>query len=607
MDRRHRKEEDRVAEMLSAGERILLDGGVYGKARCARRSDIESFIIDAALRCGEFLRLGPGEIQTIDPGSIGLFSTPRGLPIPMNFETAGTLVLGASGSGKTESVIQPAAFSAIERGMTAVYLAAKGRKHSLLLQAQAKKAGAKFVLLAPCDPAVGLGFDALEGSATTAGARRLAESIVNSPDARQQEDNWVQRWLYALVTRMVELIATKFPPHKRTLGYLHYVGSTRQRFRSFCEEADDQGLSEFHTSLVSDNKNHETVWESFRREVLGKLESCLGFLSNPEFKPSSIGAEEQQVIVVELNPAETQAAEIGAMVVEQILSAALIQASKSTTGRLPRRILFAIDEAGLALLPSLPAAVNFGRESGLGFLLGAQSLVQFERVYGNRAASLVAGFRSIIGLGDLDLPTSRYISERAGVCTVAVPSVHLDDDSNVISRSFTLQARPLLIHTDLARPPHPQLGRHGTFLLPNLPPFQAYLTPIGKDPVWSDLVRQAPSQCVQLREKPLAVVQYQKQALGDDATIDEVREFAGYGAAEADTRAWFDSLAFDQQRLIAKAVHRKGNAATLDLFRTAQQRVDRSTHYHVDIVLAYFEFICEKQRIIKNSKALNAL
>lgn len=602
MDWQRRKEEHWVAEILSAADKIVLEGGVYGAARNARREEIEDFVIEAALRNSDFLRLGPAEIHTIETGSRGLFATPRGLPIPMNFETAGTLVLGASGAGKTESVIQPATFSAIERGMTVVYLSAKGRKHSLLLQAQAKKAGAKFVLLAPCDPAVGLGFDALEGCTATAGARRLAESIVTSPDARQQEDNWVQRWLYALVTRMVELIVTKFPTQKRTLGYLHYVGSTRQRFRSFCEEADDQGLSEFHTSLVSDNKNHETVFESFRREVLGKLESCLGFLSNSEFKPSSIGAEEQQVIVVELNPAATEAADIGAMCIEQILSAALILSSKSSTGRLPRQVVFAIDEAGLCLLPSLPAAVNFGRESGLGFLLGAQSLVQFERVYGPRAASLVAGFRSIISMGDLDLPTSRYISERAGVTTVAVPSVHLDDDSNLISRSFTLQARPLLIHSDLVRPPHPQHGRHATFLLPNLPPFQAYLTPIGKDPVWSDTVRQAPSQSVQLREKPLALVQYDKQQLGDDSTIDEVREFCGYTAADAASQAWFDSLGDDQQRLIAKAIHRKGNAGSLDLFRTAHQRVDRSSHSCFEIVLAYFDFIVERNRVIRSRK-----
>jgi len=172
MDQQRRKKVDRVAEMLSVADKIVLDGGIFGTARRARLSEVENYVLDAAVRGEDFLRLGPAQIEAAD--SVGLFATPRGLPIPLNFDVAGTLVLGASGAGKTESVIQPAAFAAVERGLSVVYLAAKGRKHSLLMQAQAKNIGARFSLLAPCDPDVGLGFDALEGCLTTAGARRLA-------------------------------------------------------------------------------------------------------------------------------------------------------------------------------------------------------------------------------------------------------------------------------------------------------------------------------------------------------------------------------------------------------------------------------------------------
>lgn len=99
---------------------------------------------------------------------------------------------------------------------------------------------------------------------------------------------------------------------------------------------------------------------------------------------------------------------------------------EQTGGSLARPVKVILDEFPvLGKLDSVAAGVNLFRKRRIGFLIAAQTLSQFELVYGRPAAeAMLAGLATQIYFGSCDAITARFVSDALGMTTERLPMPH---------------------------------------------------------------------------------------------------------------------------------------------------------------------------------------
>jgi hypothetical protein len=461
----------------------LVPNGPFGSVTLATTADLQALEARASEDPAQHVRLLEAYMVAHDRQPAVVPTT--GLALPLGTTSPNLLVIGRSGSGKTEKVIFPSVMHALQEGWSVCILNLKGRRQTRLLQhlTQACGRGDEFRLLAPRSPDRTLAFNPLTVCTDVPTASQLAECLVNSAGARSRHEGGA--WAYNQAQTFLKFGILALACHHggpRTLIDLRRVILGGQFTAFATAHAHYPALQRF-ASYVAENTNGVTVSETVS-EVTSFIDDVAPFVSGDEFRMESF-ARAGGVLVIEIEEQHVDNLRVISTVLISQLINALQSARGTDAGCLPRKTLIAIDElAATGPVPGLKTALHTCRDMGLSFVAGAQTIAQLPAIYGPDSDVVIAGFQTKIALGGgLDLPSAEAFSRWSGMGTIAVPtSLAPDDDGGGISvlGGWQFLPRQVLLPGDIGTPRnHPQLGPPATILSGDglTPPFQAYLTP----------------------------------------------------------------------------------------------------------------------------------
>ncbi len=237
--------------------------------------------------------------------------------------------------------------------------------------------------------------------------------------------------------------------------------------------------------------------------------------SSNEFTPTEL-LDRPTVLVIEApSHALGKVAPALNLFLQKLLRMFAHAAESSPGGRLPRRVHLFLDEfCNFGTIPDYAASANTWRSRGVSCMACVQSLGQLGEVYGDAAESVLTSFNTIIFQPPVMQADSRYASNLAGTTTLVHPRIVerrtlLADETTIarhVERSEELVSRPLLLPEQINQsPPHPVLGRAALVALPGKTPFFAWFRPAYELPQWRKKVMRAKSQsrAIALRKVPL--------------------------------------------------------------------------------------------------------
>jgi hypothetical protein len=203
-------------------------------------------------------------------------------------------------------------------------------------------------------------------------------------------------------------------------------------------------------------------------------------------------------------------------------------AERSPGGVLPRLVSLIIEEFASAVgrIPDFDRFANTVRTRGVSVTASVQSIAQIRKEYGDEADSLLAGFCTKMFFPNLTISDAEYASSLFGNVTVEYreKTVHREENAAyteefATDESVKIVKRPLLTPHEIRRPcRHAELGAAITLDLPDVPGFQAFVTPAYQLAKLSAVMKKAASKdkLGQLRAVALPEIERRQVAVNAD-------------------------------------------------------------------------------------------
>ena len=338
-----------------------------------------------------------------------------GLALPIDEARCHSLVLGATGSGK--SLLLGAAAVGIHAEIRrnpdarAVYYDRKGE-----LLARFMAMSAEPVLIDPFDKR-GVGIDFARDATTPSDFQQMAAALI--PTAHGKEETF---WINAprsILSAVLENLA-HFNPGTWSLGEALRIMHSADRIAEMLGRRLE--TAEVWNSLRGDAKTEANLMASIvsllkRFEVVAALwERSSKQLSIREWATRGNG-----MLLLRSHPNRSEVLEPIYRLILNTLADETLSLPDSTT----RRTFVVLDEArSLGRIPTLYALVNEGRSKGVCVTLGSQSIEGLQEVYGEKAAAEILGqLRTKIFLRCDSAHTAKWIEDHIGQVQYLVESV----------------------------------------------------------------------------------------------------------------------------------------------------------------------------------------
>jgi hypothetical protein len=490
----------------------FLGDGPYGNGVPAGSADLARREAAADDAPEDHVRLLPSFAIAHDPkpGVVGSL----GLPLPLGRQSPNLLVIGRSGSGKTESVTFPSVVHALEQRWAVVVINVKGQKQTRVIRrlAHAFGRGDEFMLVAPRSPDRSLGYNPLATCTGIVRAKRLAEFLVSAAGgpSRHEGGVWAYNQAADFLKFAIEAMGRDLPAKACTLPYLRdvIVGGFYEDFARMHRRSPFLRGFARH---VERNSNGETVANTVA-ESTAFVDELAPFLGTHEVDFGAF-ARNGGVLVVEIDGQDiVHLRVVIALLLGDLLHALQETARSSPSSCLPHKTLVAIDElAAAGPVPDLPNLLHTCRDMRLSFVAGTQSLAQLPAIYGRDGDTVASGFQTKIALGGgLDMVTAELISRATGMATCIAPTaIGPDDDGGLaVLGGWQTFARPVFLPGEIANPrPHPLLGPAATVVSGDgaTPAFQVHLAPAYGHGALARLAKEAAAEPpgADRRPKPL--------------------------------------------------------------------------------------------------------
>jgi hypothetical protein len=436
------------------------------------------------------------------------------LPLPLGVESPNLLVFGRAGSGKTQSVMLPAARHALESGWSMAYVNVKGIKQTRFLRRMVNRYGRSAQTIAPTKLNRTVACTLIEGCSSLAASKEVAEAMVANSARRSRygEGAWAYNQAEEFLQHAIAAICTNLPKSRRNLTEIRKVvqSSLYQEFAD--QHTNFPMLKRFARYVAEGNKNAETITSTIA-ECTAFVDEIEEFLSRSEFSFESF-AQQGGVLIIEIDQADVRRLRpFVTLFLTRLKSSLQRKANSCATGCLPNKTVFIIDElVASGPIPGLAEDLHTCRELNFSFVAGAQSISQLATIYGDDAQVVLDGFQTQIAIaGGLDWVTAEHLSRRSGISTIALPGVHEPGESDgdiAVSRHWQLSSRPVYLPSEIASPiEHPHLGMPATIVVGDgkTPAFQAYLTPCHQDGALAKMMDDVVTLTVDddLRKAPL--------------------------------------------------------------------------------------------------------
>jgi len=326
-------------------------------------------------------------------------------------QARGMVLFGPTGTGKSQAGILPLTADAMQGGQSLVLLDPQGELLPYVLD-YARVTGHQVVVHDPTDPALPR-YNLAHGVRRVSDAQAIAKVLVSGVDFWSRS---AQNLLAGCLLRFDSLGAIL-----KALDDLEDLAGILTR--------EDDGAANtaraFAGSVRAGDRSAPGVVATLQA-------STLGAWAEPDVQAATAATDftaemliDSPTVLILRSPGrymKVYGPYLGAVLQRLILDLDTL-GEGSPGGMLPRPVKIVIDEFPvMGRLEGVVEAVNLFRKRRISIVLAAQTLAQFELVYGRAAAeALIAGLATQVYFGSCDATTARFVSTTLGRATERVP------------------------------------------------------------------------------------------------------------------------------------------------------------------------------------------
>lgn len=351
-----------------------------------------------------------------------------------------TLIIGATGSGKTRTIIHPTIWELANAGESMVLGDPKGELY-IGTKDYLKSKGYNVIALDLKDPQLGNQWNILDSvnKAVKDGdirkASSLSRSIANILSANSDGSRSIggdEIWTLgasSIINALILITAMEsdFEKQKNMATVYHLL-------ETMCA-TDKNGNTPLIKYINSLDLNHparvafttaKVSPEKMKASFFGTIASKLAIFADEEI--ADMTSKQDHVLeetginktaVFLIIPHEDSTNNVLATLYIDQLYQALVKLSDKHGGRVPRRVNYILDEFGnLPTLPEFTKKLTIARGLGIRFTIAIQGIDQLKRLYRNDVGTILGNCNTWIYLSTGDPDTLKLISEKTGKYTI---------------------------------------------------------------------------------------------------------------------------------------------------------------------------------------------
>ena len=367
------------------------------------------------------------------------------------------LVIGSTGSGKTETIVKPMVNLLAKKGESMVITDPKGEIYKYCAS-YLKEQGYKIVVLNFREPQRGNSWNPLtvpfkyyrDGNQDKAIEllNDIALNIIYDPSNKNESDFWEKAsaaYFSALALGLFK-DATEKEVNLNSINVMSTVGEERYAMSNYIKEyfgMKGEGSTEYLSASAVINAPNDTkggLLATFRQKIqlFTTVPVLSEMLSYSDFNMKDIGKDKTAVFMIIHDEKKTYHS-LMTIFIKQCYET-LIDVAQENGGKLPVRTNFILDEfANMPPLKDVDAMVSAARSRDIRFTFIIQNFAQLNDVYGDNVAEIIKGnCGNLVYLISTEMKALEEISKMCGEVKVTD-----DKDKNA--------TRPLISITDLQK------------------------------------------------------------------------------------------------------------------------------------------------------------
>ena len=396
------------------------------------------------------------------------------------------LMIGASGVGKTAYFLYPNLEYTCASGMSFLALDSKGDLARNYGAVASKYYGYQVSVVDLRNPTCSDGYnlltlinrymdlavanpDDLKSRAKSEKYAKILSNTIINPSGDESiygQNSYFYQAAEGVLTATILLFAEHLPPTKEQPGERRHIVSVFKLVQDLLEPSRVKGKSHFQLLMAKLPPDHKARWfsgsalttaEQSMNSVMSTVLSRLNAFLDSELEQvlcfdNVIDAERmarEKCAVFLILPEEDVTKHFMASLMVQALSQELFYVADKNGGRLPRRVIFFMDEFGTMPPFNVLPLFSAGRSRRLTLVPIIQSLAQLEKNYGKEGAEIIVDNTqdTIFGGFAPNSQTAEVLSKALGNRTVLSGSV--SRGKNDPSQSLQMMERPLLTPDEL--------------------------------------------------------------------------------------------------------------------------------------------------------------
>ena len=367
------------------------------------------------------------------------------------------LVIGSTGSGKTETIVKPMVNLLAKKGESMVITDPKGEIYKYCAS-YLKEQGYKIVVLNFREPQRGNSWNPLtvpfkyyrDGNQDKAIEllNDIALNIIYDPSNKNESDFWEKAsaaYFSALALGLFK-DATEKEVNLNSINVMSTVGEERYAMSNYIKEyfgMKGEGSTEYLSASAVINAPNDTkggLLATFRQKIqlFTTVPVLSEMLSYSDFNMKDIGKDKTAVFMIIHDEKKTYHS-LMTIFIKQCYET-LIDVAQENGGKLPVRTNFILDEfANMPPLKDVDSMVSAARSRDIRFTFIIQNFAQLNDVYGDNVAEIIKGnCGNLVYLISTEMKALEEISKMCGEVKVTD-----DKDKNA--------TRPLISITDLQK------------------------------------------------------------------------------------------------------------------------------------------------------------
>lgn len=412
-----------------------------------------------------------------------------------------TLIIGSTGSGKTQCEIFPLIFNLGYAGESMVINDTKGELYSHCSNFL-KEQGYKIRIINLRDAMASDGWNPLhlpykyykEGNIDLAGdlIENFAKSLTKNLSSK---DMYWEKSATAVLTALCYAIIEDAPTEEQVHLYSIYTmlvehgAKTIDRYNSldlYFQQKPFGNIAKnsYATGSFAKGETRATLFSVLATVI--KLFSDTGIAnltSRTDFLLDTIGKEKTAVFLIIPDEKESRH-ELASLFIDQCYQALINSAQSLPNGKMPIRVNFVLDEfSNMPPISSISNKITVSRSRNIRFYLVLQDFDQLKEKYKEQAGTIKSNCTNWIYLLTADNETAKEISTRLGKYTIesarVSTSTRLEQLDYNLSNDKSLMGRELMMPDELMRF---QFGE-AIFMGTRMYPIKAKIKPIGEYPL----------------------------------------------------------------------------------------------------------------------------